>query len=93
MHNAASPVANVTAGHFEQQRRQHASAGRPDRMPERDGAAVDVGDRRVDSEGANHAQTLGGEHFIELDQPDVGERESGLGKCECGNRLSPAPCP
>src|SRR6185437_15831698 len=54
--------------HFEQQRRQHARARRPDRMTDSDSTAIDVDLRGVPAEIFVDRASLRGESFIRLDQ-------------------------
>jgi len=57
----------------------------------RDGAAIGIELRivRVDPPLAQHAQDLGRERFVELDEPDVVEREPGSLERFAGRRRRP----
>ena len=63
-----------------EQGHQDAGTGGPDRMPQGDGAAVDVGDGRVDPQLAHHRQGLGGEGLIEFSALDVFQLPGGTGQ-------------
>src|SRR5258705_200672 len=74
---------HAAAAHLVRERRDEARAGRPEGVPERDGAAHDVHDVLVDTAGAvllqyvEGREDLRGEGLVHLDEADVGERESG----------------
>src|SRR5688500_19637849 len=70
-------IARAAAAHLAEELHGELRAGRAERMSERDRAAVHVHFRFVETELAHHRQRLSGEGFVELDEIDVGERESG----------------
>src|SRR6266545_6407762 len=56
--------------------------GRPQRMPQGDGAALRVEDRRVELGPLGHAaEDLRGERLVEFEGGKVGEGLAGLGQC------------
>ena len=61
---------------FERQRQQQARAGHPERMAERDGAAVDVDPLAIEAELLLDREVLRRERFVDLDEIDV-RRASG----------------
>src|SRR5262249_27695818 len=65
-----SPL-GVTPLHLKQQRVEHARAGSTDRMPDGDGAAVDVDLVGVPTEPLVDGASLGGERLIGFDQVQV----------------------
>src|SRR5215213_2028086 len=64
--------------HLEQKRGEHARAGCADRMPERNGAAVDVDLGGIPAEVLVDRAGLGGEGLIGLDQIEVANIPAGL---------------
>ena len=64
--------------HLEQQRGEHARAGRADRMAERDRAAVDVDLGGIPAEVLVDRAGLRGEGLIGLDQIEVADAPAGL---------------
>ena len=54
-----------------EQGRGQLGAGAAERMAEGDGAAVDVDDVRIEAEGLDDRQGLGGEGLVQLDQLDI----------------------
>src|SRR5258708_5845143 len=65
---------SVAPLHFVQQRDQHARAGRSDRMPECDRAAVDVDPAGVPAKVLVDGAGLGGESLVRLDEIEVADR-------------------
>src|SRR5262245_32123624 len=63
----------AAALHLVEQGRGDTRSGRPDRMPERDRAAVDVDAGEVEREVARARNDLRRERLVQLDQVDVGE--------------------
>src|SRR3954454_20853375 len=61
---------------FVEQRRHELRAGSPDRMAERDGAAVDVHRREVGADVLGPRERDRGKRLVDLDQIDVVERHS-----------------
>ena len=70
-------VARVAPLHFAEDGRGQFRAGAAERMAQRDGAAVDVDDFRIESGGADHGQRLRRESFVEFDDADVVQLEPG----------------
>ncbi len=64
----------------------------PERMAERDRAAVDVGLLAIEAQLLLDGQILAGERLVDLDQVDVGQREPRASPAPCG-WPAPAPCP
>src|SRR5688572_18779822 len=62
---------HVPPTHFVKQSHKHAGAARPYRVAERDGAAVDVDARRIQSELTRNGQALRRESFVQLEQVDI----------------------
>src|SRR6476661_7701226 len=62
---AAAPAQLVQEGDDE------ARAAHPQRVPERDRAAVHVHPGRIEAELADHGEALGGEGLVQLDEIDV----------------------
>src|SRR5271167_4580036 len=65
------PPLGITARHFVKQRHQDAGAGGTDGMSEGNGAAVDVGLRRVEPEFLDHRQGLHRESFVQLEEVHI----------------------
>ena len=78
MQSVARPFFHVAALHLVEQRRQHARSRGADRMPDRDGAAVDVHDRRVPAHVLVDRERLGREGFVGLDELDVLDLPAGF---------------
>src|SRR3954466_12525327 len=71
-------IAAAAAAQLEHDRAEDARAGRADRMPERDRAAVDVHAPLVDVEHADAVERDRGERLVDLPQVDVGWLQPGL---------------
>jgi hypothetical protein len=67
-------VAAAAAAQLVEQRRGELRAGAPERVAERDGAAVDVELRVGDAELALAVHDLRGEGLVHLEEVDVGRR-------------------
>ena len=74
----ARPLLRARALHLVQQGGQDARAGRADRVADGDGAAVDVDLGRIEAQLAHHAERLGGEGLVGLDQVEVADLPAGL---------------
>src|SRR5215470_20422997 len=68
----------IAALHLEQKRIENAGTGGPDRVPDGDGAAVDVDLLGVPAEPLVDGAGLGGEGLIGLDQIEILDRPAGL---------------
>src|SRR6476620_11297928 len=73
----ADPTA--AALELERQVQGEAGAGHADRVPQRDGATVDVDDLGVDAELLGGGKAHGGERLVDLDEVEVGGGEALLG--------------
>ncbi len=69
-HSAALMV-YIAANHLVDQRHQHARPARPNRMPQRHRAAIDVHAVHIQAQFAANAQRLYGERFIQLVEIDI----------------------
>src|SRR5260221_9741248 len=58
-----------------QQRDEHTSAARANRMPERDRTASDIGFRWIQTKRSHAGEALGGKGLVQLDEVDVGQLE------------------
>src|SRR5664279_2977753 len=65
------PIARLSPSQFIEQRDQQARTAGAQRMPQRNGAAVHVGLRRIEAEFFHHGQALRCEGLIQLDQINV----------------------
>src|SRR6266545_2724136 len=71
------PIAAAAAAQLVQQRDDEAGAAHPERMADRDRAAVHVHLLLVEAEVADHRKRLRRERLVELDEIDLGERHTG----------------
>src|SRR5262245_29458300 len=72
------PLVGVAALHLKQQRVEHAPAGSTDRMPDGDGAAIDVDLVGVPAQTLVDGASLGRERLVGLDQVEVLDAPAGL---------------
>src|SRR3954452_15493428 len=81
-HRDAHPATDTECGeallgvallHFEEQRCEHARAGRADRMADRDGAAVHVDLRSVPTEILVHGAGLRRKGLVRLDEIEIAD--------------------
>ena len=77
MQRVARPSDAPRSPHLVGQRQHDAGAAHPDRMAQRDPAAVDVQPVSVELQLALAGDHLRGERLVDLDQVDIGEREPG----------------
>src|SRR5205085_10486625 len=70
-------VAPTAAAELVEERDDEARAAHPERMTERDRAAVDVHLLRVEAELADHGEALRSERLVQLDEIDLIERDAG----------------
>jgi len=66
------PLLRAAPAHLVQERNEHAAAGRPDWVAERDGAAVDVDLARVPAHLLVHGARLRRESLVDFHQIQVG---------------------
>src|SRR5262249_7385455 len=75
--------------HGVEERHQDARAARADRMPEGDGATVDVDARLRDTQLPQHAERLRGERLVQLPEVDLFAPEASAGQRLLGSRPWP----
>ena len=68
-------VPRFAARHLAQQRGRELGSGAAQRMAERDGSAVDVDFRRVDSKHLDDGERLSGKGFVQFDDVDLFQRQ------------------
>src|SRR5947209_3717352 len=64
-------ITNSAALTFDQRVTDHARAGHPVRMTNRNGAAVDIVTLGIDAEAVAAIESLNGEGLVELPEPDI----------------------
>ena len=76
-HIVASPYRPLAATELVEQRHDEPRTAHPERVADRDRAAVDVHALLVDPEVAHHGERLRGERLVQLDEVDVLDRDAG----------------
>ena len=80
------PVAAAAAAKLVEQRDDEPRAAHPERMADRDRAAVHVHLRRVEPELTDHRDALRREGLVQLDEVEVGRPRSRSGRAACERR-------